>query len=104
MGSGRKSPNPSLGQLENVSEETEGKGFRSPSLSVNVRRPTSGYAADSVVAGLLIALVGPLFVGYLDPDVPYDGLAVLPLLSSFLVLFWANRRADLLARSAPTGS
>jgi hypothetical protein len=46
--------------------------------------------------------VGILVLGYFDPAFPYASLATLPLLGSLATLFWANLRADRIARSQST--
>lgn len=56
-------------------------------------------AVDSLAGVLLAGFAGLLFLGYLDPEFPYSGLATIPLLGSLALLFWMNRRADRVARS-----
>jgi hypothetical protein len=57
-------------------------------------------AVDSLAAALLAGFVGLLFLGYFDPGFPYSGVATIPLLGSLAILFWTNRRADRIDRSA----
>lgn len=64
-------------------------------------RSPSDAVLDGIVAALFGVFVGLLLLGYLDPDVPYDGLATLPLLCSLSTLFWTNRRSEALARVGP---
>jgi len=67
--------------------------------SANPTDPFPDVALDAFAAGLLGGFVGLLFLGFFDPDFPYDSLAAIPLLGSLALLFWTNRRADRIARS-----
>lgn len=51
-------------------------------------------AVDWLVGVLFAGFVGLLFLGYFEPNVPYSGLATLPLLGALALLFWANLTAD----------
>ncbi len=68
------------------------------------QRSLSDTAFDIVAAVLLAVFVGILVLGYFVPTVPYASLATLPLLGSLATLFWANLRADRIARGLPTAS
>lgn len=72
-------------------------------MSISAHDPSSvsDRVADALAAALFCGFVALLFLGYPDPDFPYADFASLPLLSSFIVLFWANRRSDRVPSSAP---
>jgi predicted lipid-binding transport protein (Tim44 family) len=61
-------------------------------------------AGDTLAGGLLIGFIGMLFLGYFDPQFPYNSLATFPLVGSLVLLFWMNRRADQTARTAPNAA
>jgi uncharacterized oligopeptide transporter (OPT) family protein len=64
----------------------------------------SEAAIDSLASALFAVFVGILVFGYFAPAFPYWSLATIPLLGSLATLFWANLRADRIARSQPTAS
>ena len=66
------------------------------------QRSLSEAAIDSLAAVSFAVFVGILVLGYFDPAFPYASLATLPLLGSLATLFWANLRADRIARSQST--
>ncbi|MGA7475901.1 MAG: hypothetical protein WBW47_01615 [Thermoplasmata archaeon] len=68
------------------------------------RGSLSEAAIDSLAAALFALFIGILILGYFEPAVPYPALATLPLLGSLATLFWANLRADRIARSRPSAT
>jgi hypothetical protein len=60
-----------------------------------IRSAVSDAVLDGIAAALFAVFVGLLLLGYFDPDLPYSGLATLPLLGSLASLFWVNRRSSL---------
>lgn len=58
-------------------------------------------ALDGTSAGLFAGFVVLLFLGYLYPGFPYEGLSVLPLVLALATLLTANLRAERRARLSP---